>query len=1052
MLRAEGESDRHVLLSPERTLGENAAKPQFGDVNTPGQDLGRAWRGTAVRRIGKRVINFVAEAATYDAGYNVFMDEGLPLESYPSEIFDGVHSRPAAIRRMNDYDQRQRDLTAQSQRPVMNFILHLGGFALDGAALSPIPIIGGLGHRLGTTLARGVENSILSGMVRCSTAAMLDTTEVELARTLADDYETLGENADSMAANVALAGLLGGAIGGLGGKVRSKAKSDFTDTILEGTEKFKKDVETATSLEDGEPQFPAGEIPTVADVIGDFQENDQSVVAQEFLRKVAISDVVRASTSPCPVTRNFAMAVADSRSLRAGEAATIQAAELVIRTDSNRVINRTEKIIRDSLRKCRRDNRPEFSKIGESDFHGEISDALANGDISSNPYAEECARALRPEIDKMWELWKEADLGGRRKHHMEVHGARVAELEKELEKLEKAKSTDANARREQKMENRREKLQKARAELERVTRGELTDKEWGRVSNDPAYITRVWDIRAIGERTLEFVDRIAKWLVTREKISREDAQTVAYHVKDTILGNSYERTQPIIHLPQVRGLERARVLDIPSSEVRDFLVRDPHVQFRRMVNTIYPDHHLKMRLGTLGTEEAEKAMGEWYNGEIAGGRMNSGDAQKNLQRDVRSVRDLLARIRHMSALSGDALWQSRHIQNLSSASRSVASAIMLGALPSTALYDIGTINMTLGFKRTLGTVIPNLIKFFGSKKFREGMSGDLRSLGLFVDCTFSESTGRLADAYLDPTLSSRLARGARKLSNFSHKWSGAEAVLGAVHHVAAHSLCLHIGTLAEKIKLGEALGKDELHFCNIARLTPERLKAIGGQIEKFGTNEDGLKLWNLEDWTDPAAKKDAIYAVNQMLDLCVLNPGFETPKFGPIGEIFFQFKKFMFAAVDRCLLPTAQKLADENYALIARVIAMVGLGGFRDLLNRAIDGRPMPTVEQFIVQGIATSDVLPFAGDMFKNMHDAFHSDGMLNTISGDLNSFFVPPSVHLLSQGAAAANGLTKLLMGNDRPTKREARAIKQSILFNNHYILRHWFYQWQNALSEPR
>jgi hypothetical protein len=89
---------------------------------------------------------------------------------------------------------------------------------------------------------------------------------------------------------------------------------------------------------------------------------------------------------------------------------------------------------------------------------------------------------------------------------------------------------------------------------------------------------------------------------------------------------------------------------------------------------------------------------------------------------------------------------------------------------------------------------------------------------------------------------------------------------------------------------------------------------------------------------------------------------------------------------------------------------------------------------------------------MFKNLHDAFHADGILNTVSDDLNSFFVPPSVHLLSQGARAANGLTKLLFGDDRATRREARAIKQSILFNNHYVLRRMFYQWQNALSEPR
>jgi hypothetical protein len=44
---------------------------------------------------------------------------------------------------------------------------------------------------------------------------MLDVGEVELARTLASNYETLGENAAGIAANVALAGLIGGLAGGV---------------------------------------------------------------------------------------------------------------------------------------------------------------------------------------------------------------------------------------------------------------------------------------------------------------------------------------------------------------------------------------------------------------------------------------------------------------------------------------------------------------------------------------------------------------------------------------------------------------------------------------------------------------------------------------------------------------------------------------------------------------------------------------------------------------------------------------------------------------------
>jgi hypothetical protein len=122
---------------------------------------------------------------------------------------------------------------------------------------------------------------------------------------------------------------------------------------------------------------------TAADVIGDYShlENEPSAVAQEFIRKVALS-------SPCPIARNLAVNMADSRSLRVGEAAHIQSAEVEIGTNSNRVGT----ILTDGLTKCRQDKRPEFSKINEDDFGITVSDDLTNGDISTNPYAQECAR------------------------------------------------------------------------------------------------------------------------------------------------------------------------------------------------------------------------------------------------------------------------------------------------------------------------------------------------------------------------------------------------------------------------------------------------------------------------------------------------------------------------------------------------------------------------------------------------------------------------------------------------------------------------------------
>jgi hypothetical protein len=598
-----------------------------------------------------------------------------------------------------------------------------------------------------------------------------------------------------------------------------------------------------------------------------------------------------------------------------------------------------------------------------------------------------------------------------------------------------------------------EKLSQSRSELERVRRGDLTDAEWGKVSQDPSYMTRAWDIRAICTRTVEFVERIADWLVRREGLEKGDADAVAYAIKDQILGNSYARnTGPLKYMAKIRGIENRRTLDIPSAEIMDFLVRDPAALFQRMVNTVVPDFHIKMRLGTLGTAEMERAIGGWYNGEIAAGRMESALAQKHLRTDTDALRTLVGKLRHTNALSGDALWMNRNVTALLSFNRSVASAVMLGALPSTALMDCATILVSMGFGQLFLKFIPNLIRYFIDKEWRIGIEADLRSLGLFVDCCTAETTGRLADAYGDPTLGSRIERVGKKLSNFSHKFSGAEAVLGAVHHVAAHCITLDIWRLAEKLSGGGALALDELQNLNIARLDESRLKKIGAQIREFGLKDSGLKRLNLEDWTDATARRDAIYAVNQLLDIWVLNPGFEAPTFGPMGKLFFQFKMFLFAAVDRCLIPTAQKLSQGNYQAVARLLGMVALGGFRDLLNRAVDGREMPTPEEFIIRGIAASDVLPFVGDLVKSFHDSFDANGLLNTAANDLGSFFIPPAVSFDQGLLQGANGILKLLRGEERPTRREAGALKRSILFNNHYLFRRFLHRWKEALSEPR
>jgi hypothetical protein len=114
----------------------------------------------------------------------------------------------------------------------------------------------------------------------------------------------------------------------------------------------------------------------------------------------------------------------------------------------------------------------------------------------------------------------------------------------------------------------------------------------------------------------------------------------------------------------------------------------------------------------------------------------------------------------------------------------------------------------------------------------------------------------------------------------------------------------------------------------------------------------------------------------------------------------------------------------------------VALGGFRDLLNRIVDGRDLPTPRQFVVQGLATSDMFPFVGDLFKELSESFGTRDVLENVEGNLANFFLPPTWSTARNFIRGSNGVTRLLR-EGKMTRRQASALKQSILMNNNYLI---------------
>ncbi|MDR2664370.1 MAG: hypothetical protein LBB14_02490 [Puniceicoccales bacterium] len=256
--------ESHLLLYPERTIEENEQNDIYRGRTTLGEDFGRAIRGTAIWRVAKKVavdpimdpIRRGLEDPDPDFNWRDFAERYS--YRYPEEIFRDSSSERQALEKMKDYDGWRRDQEAQSAHPVMNMIFYMGAFGADAAALKYVPFIGGLGGRLGGALGRTIAasrigattaGSILTDAVACSTAFMLETNEIELARTLASDYETLGENAESITINVLLAGLLSGVPGGWRGYRNRATTKAFNAKIREVRQKNRrKSPRTAAEL------------------------------------------------------------------------------------------------------------------------------------------------------------------------------------------------------------------------------------------------------------------------------------------------------------------------------------------------------------------------------------------------------------------------------------------------------------------------------------------------------------------------------------------------------------------------------------------------------------------------------------------------------------------------------------------------------------------------------------------------------------------------------------------------------------------------------------
>lgn len=298
--------------------------------------------------------------------------------------------------------------------------------------------------------------------------------------------------------------------------------------------------------------------------------------------------------------------------------------------------------------------------------------------------------------------------------------------------------------------------------------------------DDVGYVPRLYNTEAIRARRAEFVEILSRNFASRQKemmerlddleartgadgpvkefeeLTEAEIRSVADQVTDTILANSPARViMPADLVAGPRGPLKERVLRIPTTLIRDFVIRDPETLARRYTRTMAADIGLTRKFGSTDlaeqinkiNDDAAKA-GKDAKGEKASKRIAAD--QKAAIRDLSAIRD---RIRGTYAIpdnpDGLLVRSGRVVRNLNYMR-------LLGGMTLSAVPDLARPVMVHGLTRVMRTAFVPFVR--GLKTFKLA-ANEAKLSGTALDMVLDSRAMAIADVMDDYGRGSKFERG-----------------------------------------------------------------------------------------------------------------------------------------------------------------------------------------------------------------------------------------------------------------------------------------------------
>ena len=438
---------------------------------------------------------------------------------------------------------------------------------------------------------------------------------------------------------------------------------------------------------------------------------------------------------------------------------------------------------------------------------------------------------------------------------------------------------------------------------------------------DVNYAPRIWDFDAITSDRVGFKNAVKSYI--RNELAKDGpdnkwmdiADDVDSHLDDVIdditgAPHAFSFKGDALGLP---GHLKARTLNVPTSVIESYLVRDPRDITRAYFNTMSPRLAFQKRFGSWDLKEQIDNVRREYDRVI--------EAEKPGTRKYRRLTNQANRvIRDLQAMRDITLGTYRRPDDPTSAWYNLGRGVKtlnyvssLGGMTVASVPDVGQVIARVGFRPFAAGMLKlaAMPKSFGLAKaeaarYAVGLDAVLHSR--------AHSLTMMDDGYVKTRMADRVA------GTFS-RWTLMDQWNANLKQFAGVIYMDDLGRL-----IGRELNTSQRTNMAAAGIDEGMWARIQDQWTAHGDKIDGVRTPNMEAWTDAEAVATLRNAMLKEVDTAVVTPSagdLPLVSRGPVGQIIFQFKSFAMAAQNRIFLAGLQR-ADAN--MVMGWTAMMAIG------------------------------------------------------------------------------------------------------------------------------